>query len=172
MNGRITVNILSAGILLALMTPSLAQNGAVPAGDKQFMIKAAQGGQGEVALGALAQQQASSAGVKQFGQRMVTDHSKANAALMRVAAQEGVALPDAPGPEEQATKARLSHLSGPAFDKAYVSDMVEDHVKDIADFTKEASTGKDPATKAFAAKTLPTLKMHLRMARALRSGKM
>jgi len=163
----------TAGAALALAVPTAAQqgmHGSVPAPDKEFMVKAAQGGMGEVALGALAQHHGSKAGVKRFGQRMVTDHSKANAELMRVAAEKGVTLPDAPGPEEQATKAKLSSLSGAAFDKAYVSDMVEDHKKDIADFTKEAMTGKDPAVKAFAAKTLPTLQMHLQMVMALNSS--
>ena len=165
-------HLLTLSLALALSGPAFAQQTAmkVPAADKQFMIKAAQGGAGEVALGQLAQTNGGSAGVKQFGQKMVTDHSKANAQLMQVAAKQGITLPAAPGPEEQATKARLSQLSGAAFDRAYVSDMVEDHVKDVEDFTKEAKTGKAPAVKAFAAKTLPTLKMHLQMARSLKSS--
>ena len=163
----------AAGIALALAVPAAAQQGGhgpVPAADKQFMVKAAQGGLGEVALGQLAQSHAGSAGARRFGQQMVKDHTKANAQLKQVAAQQGVTLPAAPGPEEQATKARLAGLSGAAFDRAYISDMVEDHEKDVADFKKEAATGKDPAVKAFAAKTLPTLQMHLQMARALHSG--
>lgn len=55
------------------------------------------------------------------------DHTKANTKLMQVAAKQGVTLPTGPGAEEQATKARLARLSGTAFDKAYVSDTVEDH---------------------------------------------
>ena len=160
----------AAGVALALAIPAAAQQrgqGKVPAADKNFMVKAAQGGLGEVALGQLALSRAGSAGAKRFGQRMVKDHTKANAQLKQVAAKQGVTLPAAPGPEEQATKARLAGLSGTAFDKAYISDMVEDHEKDVADFKKEAATGKDPAVKAFAAKTLPTLQMHLQMARAL-----
>lgn len=165
---------LAAGAALALAIPAAAQQGtpgAVPAADKTFMVKAAQGGMGEVVLGELAQAHARRAGVKQFGKRMVTDHSKANTELMQVAGKQGVTLPAAPGPEEQATKARLARLSGPAFDRAYISDMIEDHKKDIADFRKEAQSGKDPAVKAFAAKTLPTLQMHLQMVQALKSSR-
>jgi len=164
---------LAAGTAFALAAPSVAQqgmHGSVPAADKEFMVKAAQGGLGEVVLGRLAQSHGSTAGAKRFGQQMVKDHSKANAELKQVAARQGVTLPAAPGPEEQAAKARLAGLSGTAFDKAYISDMVEDHEKDVADFKKEAATGKDPAVKAFAAKTLPTLQMHLQMARALNGG--
>ncbi len=172
MTERVILVMFTAGAILAPINPCFAQQEAkVPAADKQFMMKAAQGGLGEVALGELAQSHGSSAGVKAFGQRMVTDHTKANAKLMQVAAKEGVTLPATPGPEEQATKARLSRLSGAAFDKAYVTDMVEDHVKDVADFQKEAKTGKSSAVKAFAATTLPTLKMHLQMARSLKGRK-
>ena len=49
-------------------------------------------------------------------------------------------------------------------DRAYISAMVKDHKEDIAEFEKEASSGSDPNIKAFAAKTLPTLKEHLTMA--------
>lgn len=163
---------LALAAAVALSGPVFAQGmaaKAVPAADKEFIIKAAQGGMGEVALGQLAQAHGTG-GAKQFGARMVKDHTKANAQLKQVAAKQGVSLPAAPGPEEQATKARLSKLSGAAFNKAYISDMVEDHKKDIADFTKEATTGKDPVVKAFASKTLPTLRMHLQMAQGL-SGK-
>lgn len=169
MNEKMIKIALAAGAAAALMAPVFAQGmaaKAVPAADKQFMMKAAQGGMGEVALGQLAQAHGSG-GAKQFGMRMVKDHSKANAQLMQVAAKQSVSLPASPGPEEQATKTRLAKLSGAAFNKAYISDMVADHKKDIADFTKEAATGKDPAVKSFASKTLPTLKMHLKMAQAL-----
>jgi putative membrane protein len=131
------------------------------------MVKAAQGGLGEVTLGKLAQTHGGGSGAKGFGQRMVRDHTQANARLKRVAGREGVRLSSAPGPEEQAARARLARLSGPAFDRAYLADMVEDHEKDVAEFQKEAATGKDPAARAFAAQTLPTLRMHLQMARSL-----
>ena len=161
--------ILGIGMFSAPAAWSQNSAKAVPAADKMFMIKAAQGGLGEVALGQLAQTHGQSAGAKHFGQKMVTDHSKANAELKQVAAHKALMLPTSPGPEERATKARLSKLSGATFDKAYISDMVTDHEKDIADFQKEAATGKDPAVRAFAAKTLPTLQMHLKMVRALSS---
>jgi putative membrane protein len=48
--------------------------------------------------------------------------------------------------------------------------MVSDHVKDIAAFKMEAKSGKDAEIKAWAAKTLPTLEEHLRMARQASGG--
>jgi len=55
----------------------------------------------------------------------------------------------------------LSAKSGADFDKAYVSNMIDDHKEDIKEFEDAAKNVKDPDLKAFAVKTLPTLKMHL-----------
>ena len=60
----------------------------------------------------------------------------------------------------------MQKLSGAEFDRAYMDHMVKDHKKDIAEFRKQASSGKDPEIKAFAAKSLPTLQEHLKMAEA------
>jgi len=135
------------------------------------MSKAAQGGLAEVQLGQLATQQGSSDAVKQFGQRMVDDHTHANNELMQVALQKQITLPKSLSKKDQNVKTRLSKLSGAAFDRAYMADMVKDHQLDIADFQKEADSGQDPDVKAFAAKTLPTLKEHLTMAESVRAGK-
>jgi putative membrane protein len=61
----------------------------------------------------------------------------------------------------QAQQDKLSQLSGAEFDRAYVAAMVEEHQKDVRDFSRQASSGADADVKAFAAKTLPTLKQHL-----------
>lgn len=129
--------------------------------DDKFAMKAAQGGLAEVALGKLAAQKANSPDVKAFGQRMVDDHSKANDQLMAVAKQESMTLPTDMDAKDKATYKKLSALSGAAFDKAYVSDMVKDHEQDIADFRKEGNDGTDPQIKAFATQTVPTLQSHL-----------
>lgn len=64
----------------------------VDSGDKKFLQKAARGGAMEVAMGRLAAQQATISQVKQFGQRMVDDHGKANAELKDLASRKGIAL--------------------------------------------------------------------------------
>lgn len=131
--------------------------------DQKFVMEAAQGGMAEVQMGNLAAQKASSADVKQFGQRMVTDHSKANDELKSVASQKSITLPSDIGAKHKAVMDRLSNLSGEAFDREYMRHMLADHRKDVADFRKEANSGKDADVKAFASKTLPTLEEHLKM---------
>jgi putative membrane protein len=121
----------------------------------------------EVELGKLATEKASNPDVKKFGQRMVDDHSKANDELKEVASSKGIPLPEKLSPKDEATKQRLSKLSGDQFDKAYMSDMVKDHTQDVAEFQKESTSATDPQVKDFAAKTLPTLKDHLREAKQI-----
>jgi putative membrane protein len=132
--------------------------------DGKFAAAAASGGMAEVKLGQLAQQNGSSEAVRSFGQQMVTDHSKTGDDLKNVAQKEGTTLPVDISKEDQDTYDQLSQLHGAQFDKEYAQDMVKDHQKDIADFQKEASSGKNPSLKDFASRTLPTLKNHLRMA--------
>jgi putative membrane protein len=132
---------------------------------KSFAMKAADGGMAEVELGRLATQKASNDKVKQFGQKMVDDHSKANDALKKAASQEGLDLPADTSEKHKKLVQKLSGLSGAAFDKAYMNEMVKDHVEDVKEFEKASKAPGDSPVKSFAASTLPTLKDHLQMAR-------
>lgn len=136
--------------------------------DKKFMMNAAEGGLMEVELGKVAAQNGGSDGVKQFGQRMVDDHSKANDQLKEIMTHEGATAPTSLNSKHQAMVDKLSKLNGEAFDKAYIKNMVKDHEKDVSDFQMEAQNGHDPNLKQFAASTLPTLKEHLQLAKDLK----
>jgi putative membrane protein len=151
--------ILGAALMLGLAATPLF------AADNTFVTKAARGGMAEVELGKLAADKASSDAVKKFGQRMVDDHGKANDELKTLAQSKNITLPSDIGPAEKALHDRLMKLSGPAFDQAYMKAMVSDHVKDVNEFRMESKSGKDAEVKAWAAKTLPTLEEHLKMAR-------
>jgi putative membrane protein len=144
-----------------------SSNGSISTSDKKFVREAAQGGMAEVEMGKLATEKASSPEVKKFGQRMVDDHTKAGDQLKEVASSKGISVPDKLSAKDEATKLRLSKLSGEQFDKAYMSDMVKDHTQDVADFQRESSSGMDPDVKNFASQTLPTLKDHLRQAKEI-----
>ena len=134
---------------------------AVDKDDAKFAVAAANGGMAEVELGKLAQQKGANAKVKDFGAMMVTDHSKANDELKALAKSKGITLPTAIDTDEQKVKDDLSAKSGADFDKSYVSNMIDDHKKDIKEFEDASQNCKDADLKAFAVKTLPTLKMHL-----------
>lgn len=140
--------------------------------DLNFVMEAASGGMTEVALGKMATEKGSSQAVKDFGQKMVDDHSKANDELKTIASSKNMTLPAAPNAKDQAVIDKMSKFSGAAFDKAYVKDMVADHNKDIMVFTKEANSGTDTDIKSFADKTLPTLKEHQKLINDIAAKKM
>lgn len=140
--------------------------------DKKFLKDAALGGMTEVELGKLATQKASRDDVKQFGQKMVDDHGKANDQLKQVASQEKIPVPDTLDSKHQSRIDKLSKLSGENFDKAYVKDQLKDHQTDVKEFNTEAQSGTNPNIKSFAASTLPTLQHHLDMVKEMsKSGK-
>ena len=112
--------------------------------DHTFMMKAAEGGMAEVQMGQLAQQNGQSQAVKDFGKRMVTDHTKANDQLKQVA-EQGCDAADVAEFARPGRIQQMSKLQGEAFDKAYAKMMVSDHKKDIAEFQREASSGSNAA---------------------------
>ncbi|MET0648619.1 MAG: DUF4142 domain-containing protein [Pyrinomonadaceae bacterium] len=136
-------------------------------GDHKFVMFAAMGGMAEVEMGRLAAQKGASEDVRQFGQRMVDDHSKANEELMRVVSSKGMQPPATLDAKHQAAMQKMSALSGEKFDREYAKMMVGDHKKTVGEFQKEADRGADADLKAFAAAQLPALQEHLRMAQRL-----
>ena len=152
---------------LALLSMTVASAGALAAAaahDEDFAKKAAEGGMAEVEMGRIAASKATDQNVKMFGQKMVNDHSSANEELKAAAQKDGVTLPQDASPKQKQMADKLNKLQGDEFDKEYAQMMVKDHEEDVALFKKEASSGKDPAMKAFAQKALPTLEEHLKMA--------
>ena len=129
--------------------------------DATFANKAAVGGMAEVALGKMAADKGASKQVKDFGNMMVMDHSKANDELKGIAQKKNMTLQAGLDAEHQAKSDSLSNLSGKDFDKAYVAAMVDGHKKTLALMQSEASNGKDADLKAFAAKTAPVVQHHL-----------
>jgi putative membrane protein len=127
-------------------------------------MNAAKGGKAEVELGRIASERATNPAVKQFAEKMVTDHSDANNKLQQVAQAKGITLPDELPTEDASIKQRLTQMNGPEFDREYMQHMVQDHQKDVSEFQNEAAQAQDPEIKNFAASTLPTLKQHLQLA--------
>lgn len=134
---------------------------------EEFMKTAAQGGMSEVKLGELAASKAQNADVKAFAKKMVEDHSKANSELKALAEKKKFTLPTSISEDQQEAYDELAKLSGAEFDKKYVEMMVEDHEEDVEAFQEQADDGEDADIKAFAAKTLPTLKSHYEMIKGI-----
>lgn len=123
----------------------------------------------EVQMGRLATKNAQSDAVKQLGQKLVQDHSKANQELKKIASQKGVTLSTDLG-EHKTALDHLKSLQGKEFDQAFVQHAVQDHQKDIQKFQQAAQQLQDSDLKSFAQKTLPTLQEHLQMAKSAQSS--
>ena len=133
--------------------------------DTSFVKKVAENTKSELELAQLAEQKAADPQVKEFAQKVITDHGKADEKLKAVAQQENIDLPDRKSSGETAEKARLDRLNGADFDRAYMKHMVAEHEQDINDFRKEATDSKDDNVRKFASENLPVLQAHLKMAR-------
>ena len=131
---------------------------ALSSKDKSFMMNAAKGGMMEVEWGKLAAGKGQNAEVKKFGNRMVTDHSKANNELMSLARKKGVTLTSG--------KVKPKWTS----DKDYMDMMVKDHQQDWAEFQAEAKNGSDPELKKWAADTSKMVQKHLELAKQTQSS--
>lgn len=162
---------LMAGTLLAVLpwTPVLA---AAPLStqDRTFVQQAAIGGLAEVQDGQFAVSKAQSASVRQFAQKMITDHTPNNQELMTLAQQKGVTPPSVLDAKHAQEAAALQQKFGPAFDTAYITGQVTSHQDTASVMQTEVQSGTDPDLKAFAQKTLPIVQGHLQMAQQLQTA--
>ena len=142
------------------MAPKKAPKTKLSEKDRKFIQLAANAGVGEVADGKQAEQLGQSRVVKNIGARMAADHSKANNELKELAKTKGLAMDMSGGKPRNFPK--------DTFDHQYLYNLEEDHKADIKTFEKEATSGDDADVKAWAAKTLPTLKAHLSLVKDAR----
>jgi putative membrane protein len=132
-----------------------------------FLNKAATDSLLEIALGQLAQTHSMNAGVQQFGQQLVTDHTAALQQIQQLATTLGITLTDTFDSNEQAILNMLSQLNGQNFDVAFLQFNIQSHIQDIQLFYQAAVSASDPAVRAFAAAQIPVLAQHLQMALTL-----
>lgn len=132
-----------------------------------FYTQAAESGMAEVMLGNLALQKTQNEQIRQFAQQMVTDHTNANNELKQLAESKNITLPSAVSSKQQSAYDKLNGMNGMDFDKAFMKQMVKDHENAVKLFRKQSEKGEDADAKAFATKTLPTLQMHLQMAKTM-----
>jgi putative membrane protein len=135
----------------------------MPEGSGTFVAKATEAGAVEVAVGQLAATKATSPAVKAFATRMVADHGRANSELARLATEQSIKVTDTSAAVSKATS-KLSALTGAEFDREYMEMMVTAHQNAVVLFEHESTRGTDATIKAFATKTLPTVREHQKMA--------
>jgi putative membrane protein len=130
--------------------------------DEAFFNKASEANLAEIQAGKLAESKGNSK-VQGFGKQMVTDHTTAEDELITLAKKQNLNIATAPDAEHKQILEDLAKLSGKSFDSAYMKSQLTDHKVAVSLFSQEAANGTDPDAKAYAAKYLPKLKMHLQM---------
>ena len=135
-----------------------------------FAADVARGNMAEIALSRLALDHSQNDSVKQFAQKMIDDHTAAEAELQTIATSKNLTLPTTMDSKHQSAVDKLGARSATDFDREYMKTMVNDHEKMVGILQKEANSGTDTELKAFAAKTLPTVQSHLEMARSISSS--
>lgn len=141
--------------------------------DTEFAKMAAMGGNAEIAWAKVAMQKSTNKGIQKYASKMVKDHTKAGNNLMKVAMKHNMTPPAGMSDEQTEMLNQLQQASAADFDKMYIQmSGVDAHQKMEALFQGEVSGGSDKNLKAFAAKTLPTVQMHLKMAQDMNNGGM
>src|SRR6476660_7525982 len=135
--------------------------------DQDFVTKAAQGNSAEVELGKIVADKSKNPSVKQFAQMMVKDHTTALNELQELAQTKNLNFNDDLPDDAKALQTKLSSDTGKQLDKDYMDGMVEDHQKDVQEFTDKSQNAKDPDVKQWASKTLPILQKHLEKAQQI-----
>jgi putative membrane protein len=167
----------SAALLAAALGPRLARaqqaspasspSPAIGALDAEWLRTAIQGDRFEIAGGQLAQAKGSAQGVKDFGAKLVADHTTSLNDAIALAQRFGLQVPDRPAPPQQWALQVLQTFSGAAFDQQYVALEVADHQQDIEEAKTEIAEGATPEIQAAASTDLPVLQQHLALAQGL-----
>lgn len=167
----------SAAVMMAFTTGCASTNAGTAGAstgarlstdDRVYAMRAAGGGMYEVEAGRLAAARATNPEVRTFGQMLVDHHSASNAELVSLLQARGLTPPPALPPAMTAKMARLAALSGAAFDQEFMRNAgVADHRAQIELFMRASRDATDPTLKAWFAKTLPSLQMHLQAAQGV-----
>ena len=144
-----------------------AQTAKVSAADKQFLKTAADANMTEAHLGEMAQAQASTQAVKDFGKTLAQDHATEYEQLSGVAGKTGETIPKGINVGRDRAIVRLMHMKGRSFDQSFLRDAIQDERRTIAKFQREARHGDNPAIKAYAQQIVPTLQQHVHAAEEL-----
>src|SRR5207253_1610559 len=107
---------------------------------------------------------------KSFAAMMVRDHTAAGNELKQIAARTHTSAGNEADHDDHPNDVReeLMKLSGNEFDKKYISEMIDDHEKDVKEVEDKAEHADNPDVQAWAAKTLPTMRAHLEKAKAIK----
>jgi len=119
--------------------------------------------QKEIAVGQMAEENGSNADIKKYGKTLINDHKDLEVKIGKYAKQHKFELPPAKATDVSAFRG----LTGQAFDRIFLSEMMKGHKEaiDMVDTTRSATSDLD--LKKFLEKVGPSLHKHEKMAESL-----
>lgn len=136
--------------------------------DSLFASDALKNSFSEMELARLGMERAGSPELRLLAQRIFDDHANAQEDLRIIVAQQGILTEErmvlSPAQNE------LLRLSGASFDRAFLREIVQENPDEIRKFKAAARSAKNTELRDFAARNLPVMEEHLRIAENI--GKM
>ncbi len=115
----------------------------------------------EIELAKIAQEKSQTAAVKDFAQRMITDHQNADKKVVETAKIQGVELRDFQASEhEKSLMDQLNKLEGAQLDEAYLSNAHSEHRMLVELLERMRTDSKDTHMKTLLDGLLPTFRDH------------
>jgi len=139
-------------------------------GDKTFARHAADINAEEIAMGRLAAQRASDQRVKDFANKMVQDHSKANDTLLAIEDVKSWNIQQGINEAQQKVEKMSADWQGAEFDRHFIDHMIRGHQKAANEYQEATEDVHSAALKDYARTTLPVINEHLRTARELQAS--
>jgi putative membrane protein len=133
-----------------------------------FVIDAIKADNGEIAVATLVHEHAATAEVRDLAAMMLRDHTASREAAIAAGREVGVGTPLTLAAPTAHLQRKLSRLSGPALDDAFLTATIKQHRKTIDKYAEQARSG-DAVTSKLAEDALPALREHLRAALSLHS---
>lgn len=155
----------AATVALAFATSAHAQMSA-----EEFVATAASSDMFEISSSELATEKSETAGITEFADMMITDHTQASEELQTAAESAGVEVPTEMMEKHASQLQELESLSGAEFEAAYIEAQVMAHEEALTLMQDYAENGEDEALKAHAAKVAPIIEQHHQEAQQLESG--
>ena len=140
----------------------------LPLEDRQFISRAFNLSEAEIEAGRLAADKTESTGIRDFGQRLVTEHEKLRQAVQQLAQNNAITVdPHASRSWWQSELQRIGSLKGQEFDREYMSWQLRTHLALVNLYQTEASHSPELDLSKFAITTLVEIQRFFDQAKRL-----
>lgn len=154
-----------AALCVGVMASAAEPEQLTPA--QRFVRQTAVGSLMEIELGRIAKSRGSEREVRDFGNRMIQDHTKALAQTQELAKQKGITVPESLDEKRQKAADKFKDVPASEFDARYITHMVRDHEKDLAEAENISKNAQDNDIAEFASRLVPVYRSHLDAARKI-----